>query len=104
MYAHTRAHTYTHTYTHTHTHTHTCTQLEHSSDSSGSSGSGGPEEAPYGLDPSLHSPDVLAFNTALVELRVIVGEEASEELLRDLLLAADMDINRAVNYYLNTIT
>ena len=36
------------------------------------------------------------------ELRAIVGEEATDELLRDLLEAADMDINRAVNFYFNT--
>ena len=99
MHAHTHTHIVQpmHTYTHTH-----CTQLEHSSDSSDSSGSGGPQEVPYGLDPSLHAPDALAFNAALVNLRGVVGEEASEDLLRDLLLAADMDVNRAVNYYFNT--
>lgn len=41
---------------------------------------------------------VTIFETALVELRGIVPE-ASEEVLRDLLLAADCDVNRALNYY-----
>ena len=58
--------------------------------------------SPFNQDPSLHVADALAFDTALRELRGVVGDETSEDLLRDLLLAADMDINRAVNYYFNT--
>ena len=41
---------------------------------------------------------VTIFETALTELKGIVPE-ASEEVLRDLLLAADCDVNRALNYY-----
>ena len=37
-----------------------------------------------------------------MELRGIVGDDASDELLRDLLLAADCDVNRAANYFFNT--
>ena len=58
--------------------------------------------SPFNQDPSLHVADALAFDTALRELRGVVGDEVSQELLRDLLLAADMDVNRAVNYYFNT--
>lgn len=39
------------------------------------------------------------YNSLLIELRAIVGEESSDDDLKSLLLAADMDINRAVNYY-----
>ena len=82
-------------------HTRINTQVDPNSDSSDSSncGVGETRGSPFNQDPSA---DALAFDTALRELRGVVGEEASEDLLRDLLLAADMDINRAVNYYFNT--
>ena len=74
------------------------------SDSTESSNSevGEAREIPFNQDPSLHAVDALAFDTALRELRGVVGDDVSEDLLRDLLLAADMDTNRAVNYYFNT--
>lgn len=62
----------------------------------------GAEWVEYKLDEEFHDADTLQFQSALDQLRVIVGNEANEELLKDFLLAADMDINRAANYYLNT--
>ena len=41
---------------------------------------------------------VTVFETALIELKGIVPE-ASDEVLRDLLLAANCDVNRAVNFF-----
>ena len=82
------------------------------SDSSGSlddtgavtttTGQEGREWGEYNLDDEFHDADTLQFQSALEQLKGIVGSEANEELLRDFLLAADMDINRAANYYLNT--
>ena len=56
----------------------------------------------FKMDPEFHDADTLEFQSKLEELKSFVGSEAPEELLKDFLLAADMDINRAVNYYLNT--
>ena len=91
-------------YMHPPPYTHTHTQVDPGSDSSESSNSGVGEarEIPFNQDPSLHAVDALAFDSALRELRGVLGEDVSEDLLRDLLLAADMDTNRAVNYYFNT--
>ena len=82
------------------------------SDSSGSldnagavtttTGQGEREWREYSLDEEFHDADTIQFQSALEQLRGIVGSEANEELLKDFLLAADMDINRAANYYLNT--
>jgi hypothetical protein len=33
----------------------------------------------------------------------VLGPDIDDDVLSDLLLMADMDINRAVNYYLNTL-
>jgi len=55
------------------------------------------EDEEYQLD-----PDTLQFQEALQQLRGIVGPDVSQIMLQDLLLAADMDINKAVNYYFNT--
>ena len=98
---------YAHTYIHpppSPPHIHTHTQVDPGSDSTESSNSevGEAREIPFNQDPSLHAVDALAFDTALRELRGVVGDDVSEDLLRDLLLAADMDTNRAVNYYFNT--
>lgn len=46
--------------------------------------------------------DTLAFQAALAELRAVVGEDAEEEALTDLLLAADCNVNRALNYFFGT--
>ena len=62
----------------------------------------GTEWAEYQLDEEFHDADTIQFQSALEQLKGIVGSEANEELLKDFLLAADMDINRAANYYLNT--
>jgi hypothetical protein len=35
----------------------------------------------------------------MTELRKIIGEEASNESLRRVLLAADFDLNRALNFF-----
>ena len=48
--------------------------------------------------PDWTSPAMVA---AMEQLRAVVGEE-SDETLHSLLLAADLDINRAVNYYFGT--
>ena len=82
------------------------------SDSSGSlddtgvvttaTGQGRREWGEYNLDEEFHDANTIQFQSALDQLKVIVGSEANEELLRDFLLAADMDVNRAANYYLNT--
>lgn len=53
----------------------------------------------YQMDDSYMSEEGLVFEEALRELRGVVGEEPSDDALRDILLAADMDINRAVNFY-----
>ena len=45
------------------------------------------------------SPESIAFQQALAELKSVVGEEASDEALKEYLLAADMDVNRALNFY-----
>lgn len=50
-------------------------------------------------DESYQASETLAFREALMELRGIVGEEPSDDALRDILLAADLDVNRAVNFY-----
>lgn len=57
----------------------------------------------FTLDSLYHDPQTLAFQERLSEVRAVVGEEASDELLRELLLQADLDVNRAINYYFNTI-
>ena len=44
----------------------------------------------------------LAWDVALDSLRAVIGSEVAEDVLHDLLLAADMDINRAVNFFFNT--
>ena len=46
-----------------------------------------------------NTPQSIVFQEALVELRSIVGDEASEDALKEYLLAADMDVNRALNFY-----
>ena len=51
------------------------------------------------LDESFLSAETVAFQGALSQLRGIVGEEPSDDVLKDILLAADMDINRAANFY-----
>ena len=43
----------------------------------------------------------MEWDTALESLRCVVGSEVTDDVLRDLLLAADMDVNRAVNFFLN---
>ena len=79
------------------------------SDSSVSSGDQDPnsvtvatEWVQFKMEEEFHDADTLEFQSSLDKLKVIVGSEAPEELLRDFLLAADMDINRAANYYFNT--
>ena len=47
-------------------------------------------------------PPTSGNDESMRELRAIVGDEATDELLQDLLAAADNDINRAVNFYFNT--
>lgn len=41
------------------------------------------------------------MSTYIEKLRVVVGDEPADEVLSELLLAADMDINRAINFYFN---
>ena len=44
----------------------------------------------------------MEWDSCLESLRAVVGSEVTDDVLRDLLLAADMDINRAVNFFFNT--
>lgn len=79
----------------------------HSSDSSpsreGSQNSdGSSNEEEEGEEAYTLSQGTVAFNTALEEVKAVVGADAPEELLKDLLLAADCDANRAVNFYFGT--
>lgn len=46
--------------------------------------------------------DAVVWEAALADLRAVVGAEVGNDVLRDLLLAADMDINRAVNFFFNS--
>ena len=41
------------------------------------------------------------MTTYIEKLRTVVGDEPTDEVLTELLLAADMDVNRAVNFYFN---
>lgn len=43
--------------------------------------------------------DSARIDQGIVQLRDIVGEDAPRERLVQVLLAADYDINRAINYY-----
>ena len=47
-------------------------------------------------------PDTMEWDIALESLRAVLGSEVGDNVLRELLLAADMDINRAVNFFFNT--
>ena len=40
-----------------------------------------------------------AMATALERIRMVVGAEPADDLLKSFLLQADMDVNRAVNYF-----
>lgn len=40
-----------------------------------------------------------AMSSAIEHLRMVVGVDPTDEELTSLLLAADMDVNRAVNYF-----
>lgn len=54
--------------------------------------------------PGIHHPYQAGLLEAMTKLRGIVGEEASDEALKDILVTADMDINRAVNFYLDSLS
>lgn len=41
------------------------------------------------------------MTTYIEKLRTVVGDDPTDEILTKLLLAADMDVNRAVNFYFN---
>ena len=43
-----------------------------------------------------------AIEVALKEFKDIVGDETPDSTLQELLLAADMDVNRAVNFFFGT--
>lgn len=47
-------------------------------------------------------PDESAINSLLSDMRAIVGDEPTDERLKSLLIAADMDINRAINFFFGT--
>ena len=44
------------------------------------------------------------LSEVLHQLRDVVGSDASDEVLKNLLLAADMDVNRAVNFYFSSLS
>ena len=46
----------------------------------------------------------LGMSAALVQLKDIVGNDANDDILKSFLMAADMDINRAVNFYFTTMS
>ena len=60
---------------------------------------GGDEDSTGDNHPDLLDPSTEA---ALVHLRAILGDEPSEDVLRAMLLAADNDINRAINFFFGT--
>lgn len=72
---------------------HTCVEDPQSSESGASS----EDEEELQLE-----SDAAVWEAALGDLRAVVGAEVSNDVLRDLLLAADMDINRAVNFFFNS--
>lgn len=82
------------------THTRTLSQDSSSSDSSDDVI---PIRAldPFQLEEEYHHPAALVFQAKLDELKVFVNGGVEDEVLRELLLMADMDVNRAANYYLN---
>ena len=41
----------------------------------------------------------LEFCACVKEVKAVVGEEADDDVIKDLLLQADMDVNRAINFY-----
>ncbi len=94
-----------HSYTHTRPpppppHTHAQTSSSDSSDDiipvQGYDGT-----TPLTLDEDYQDPDTLQFQASLEEVKAIVGSDASEEVLKELLMQADMDVNRAINFYYN---
>ena len=62
--------------------------------SSSSSRASSEDEEELKLDPGPREWDL-----ALDSLRAVLGSEIADQELRQLLLMADMDINRAVNYF-----
>ena len=46
--------------------------------------------------------DNTALQSAIEQLRLIVGDDPSDEILKNIVLAADLDVNRALNYYFGT--
>ena len=44
------------------------------------------------------------ISAALLQMKDIVGTDATDDVLKSLLLAADMDINRAVNFYFSSMS
>ena len=52
-----------------------------------------------GDDVYYQSPELQALQEAMKELRAIVGEDPTDATLTDILMAADMDVNRALNFY-----
>jgi len=41
------------------------------------------------------------MSSHIEQLRNVVGDEPTDEVLAEILLAADMDMNRAINFYFN---
>ena len=96
---------YIHSYTlpppppHTHTHAQTSSSSDSSDDIIPVQGYDG--TTPLTLDEDYQDPDTLEFQASLEEVKAIVGSDASEEVLKELLMQADMDVNRAINFYYN---
>ena len=65
-----------------------------------SSSSSSDESVPSSWDSNTVEPLEL-MSSHIEQLRNVVGDEPTDEVLSEILLAADMDINRAINFYFN---
>lgn len=56
---------------------------------------------PFTLDSDYHDAHTLQFSACVEEVRAVVGAEADNDVIKELLMQADMDVNRAINFYYN---
>ena len=64
------------------------------------SSSSSDDSVPSSWDSNTAEPLEL-MSSYIEQLRNVVGDEPTDEVLSEILLAADMDINRAINFYFN---